>query len=93
MIMDPAKQQVLFAHRNSAAWPIHLICEPACSEYELAPGSRIVFKAEVKESREGIPPVETEWSDNFGLRIWFDQALYDPDAEIDGTPTDPFNFS
>jgi hypothetical protein len=91
MFKNPRNQNVIFAHRNSGLLPMQVICEPTCSEYELKPGSRIVFKSEVKEPREGIPPVETETHD-YGLRLWFDHALYDPDAEIDGIPTEPFNW-
>jgi hypothetical protein len=91
MFKNPANQKVIFARRNSGHLPMQIICEPACSEYELQPGSRIVFKAEVEEQRGGIPPVETE-SDKHGLRLWCNDALYDPDAEIDGKPVKPFNW-
>ena len=91
MFKNPPRQKVIFAHKNSGQLPMHVICEPTCSEYELQPGSRIVFKAEVNEPRPGIPPVEAETHEH-GLTLWFDYALYDPDAEIDGVPTKPFNW-
>ena len=91
MFKNSAKQKLLFELKNAGEKPMHIVCEPACSEYQLQPGSKIAFKAESDDPREGIPPIIAEYSD-YGLTIWFEDALYDPDAEIDGVPTEPFNW-
>jgi hypothetical protein len=91
MIKNLAKQKPLFELENTGKKPIYIVCEPACSEYELQPKSKIVFWSEVGAPRDGTPPIIAEHKDD-RLTIWFEEALYDPDAEIDGKRTEPFSW-
>jgi hypothetical protein len=94
MVRNPEMQNALFSLRNTGEKFMHVRCEPSCSEYRLEPNSEIVFKKFKKDVEQPFTaqiPIIAEISEDL-LTLWFEETRYEPDAEIDGKPTEPFNW-
>ena len=91
MFPKAGNRKALLSLKNTGQRFMHVRCEPTCSEYRLEPNSEIVFRSEVEPSASAEIPIIAELSDDL-LTIWFEETRYDPDAEIDGVPTEPFHW-
>jgi hypothetical protein len=88
--MGKSQAEAIFEVWNSGKAELRVICEPWADEYTVRPGSKLILKSDANRRRDGVPSITADFHE-FGVSLWFNDADFNPDAELDGVPTAPFN--